>query len=73
MHLYLKTLVPWAKAKANFTNDESGLGTIEIIIILAVLVSLALLFRTFADGLFTQFKNDVTKTVGEDSIMLDNE
>ena len=30
-----------------FAKDESGMGTIEVIIIIAVLVSLALIFRNF--------------------------
>lgn len=31
----------------SFLKEESGMGTIEIIIIMAVLVALALIFRTF--------------------------
>lgn len=31
----------------SFIKEESGMGTIEIIIIMAVLVALALIFRTF--------------------------
>lgn len=30
-----------------FARDESGMGTLEVIIIIAVLVALALLFRDF--------------------------
>ena len=30
----------------SFWQDESGLGTVEIVVILAVLVSIALIFRT---------------------------
>lgn len=33
----------WAK---NFWKDEEGLGTLEILLIVAVLVGVALLFRT---------------------------
>jgi len=37
----------WLKFKGtNFIKDEKGLGTVEIVIITAVLVGLALLFRT---------------------------
>ena len=34
---------------ASFWKDESGLGTIEIVVIIAVLVAVALIFR---DGIF---------------------
>lgn len=46
----------------NFLKDEDGLGTVEIVIILAVLVGLAIVFRkaiiSFATGLMTQFFNE---------------
>lgn len=29
----------------SFWNDENGLGTVEIVVILAILVSIALIFR----------------------------
>ncbi len=45
----------------SFTKDESGMGTIEVIIIIAVLVALALIFRTFimdlADTIFDKIKS----------------
>ena len=31
----------------SFFKEESGMGTIEIIIIMAILIALALIFRTF--------------------------
>jgi len=33
------------KLMKSFLQDESGLGTVEIVVILAVLVSIALIFR----------------------------
>lgn len=43
----------------SFIFDEDGMGTIEIVIIIAVLVALALLFKsklqTFATSLMDQF------------------
>ncbi|MBS7528240.1 hypothetical protein KHM83_16245 [Fusibacter paucivorans] len=46
-------------------SDDRGVGTIEIVIILAVLVGLALLFRNFAkkifDGYVTTIDTDATK------------
>ncbi|MDK2866062.1 MAG: putative Flagellin, Flp1-like, domain [Clostridiales bacterium] len=37
-------------------SDERGMGTIEIVLILAVLVGLALLFKDYAVGLFDKIK-----------------
>lgn len=48
-------------------QDESGLGTIEIVIILAVLVGLAFLFHAFAKGFFS----DITKGIN-DNTKIDN-
>ena len=45
--------------KDKLIQDERGVGTIEIIIILAVLVGLALLFKTFAVDLFNSFANQI--------------
>lgn len=45
----------------DFLKDEDGMGTIEIVIIIAVLVALALLFKnkigTYAEGLMNKFFN----------------
>ncbi|MBE7066254.1 MAG: hypothetical protein E7385_01745 [Ruminococcaceae bacterium] len=47
--------------------DESGMGTIEVIIIIAVLVALALIFRTFimdlASGIFDKIKDKTDATI----------
>lgn len=48
--------------------DESGLGTIEVVIILAVLVGLAFLFHTFAKGLFTDISNGIKNKTNVDSL-----
>lgn len=39
----------------SFLRDESGMGTIEVVVIVAILVGLALVFRT---GI-TDFVNDL--------------
>lgn len=39
----MNVISKWAK---NFWKDEEGLGTLEILLIVAVLVGVALLFRT---------------------------
>ncbi|TDQ42197.1 Flp1 family type IVb pilin [Aureibacillus halotolerans] len=35
----------WTAVK-NFWNDEEGLGTLEILLIIAVLIAVAVMFRT---------------------------
>ena len=48
-------------------RDESGMGTIEVIIIIAVLVALALIIRTFimdlASGIFDKIKDKTDATI----------
>lgn len=43
----------------SFLKDETGLGTIEIVVIIAILVGLALIFR---DGI-TKFVNNLMKNL----------
>lgn len=55
LKLYVKGL--WLKEKAvEALKDESGMGTIEIAIIIIVLIALALIFKTritdFMNGIF---------------------
>ena len=46
----------------NFIQDESGIGTVEIVIIIAILVGLALIFRTqifsFVNQIFERIFSD---------------
>lgn len=42
-----------------FINDEKGMGTIEIVIIIAVLIGLAFLFRTFAVDFFMELTEGI--------------
>ena len=44
-------------------NEENGMGTIEIVIIIAVLIGLAFLFRTFA----VTFFNDLTEGIKDNN------
>jgi len=56
----------WNKAKAllkRFWTEEDGMGTVEIIIIIAVLVAIALIFK---DGI-TKFVTDLMKKLFDDS------
>ena len=49
----------------DFGQDESGMGVIEVILIILVLVGLALIFKKqigdIADGIFTSIKTQVGK------------
>lgn len=54
--------------RRNFSSklrEESGLGTLEIVLIIAVLVGVALLFRKEIE----QFANSLVKKVFDDSII----
>ena len=50
----------------DFINDEDGVGTIEIILILVVLIGLVVIFREYIedliDTIFTQINGSVSKT-----------
>lgn len=52
----------WAKVKS-FMKDEEGLGTLEMLLILAVLVIIAIAFRDWImkwlKGLFKQTNDDI--------------
>ena len=54
------------KIKERLFNKE-GLGTVELLIILAVLVALALIFRKFimelAEGIFEKIQNNADKAI----------
>jgi uncharacterized membrane protein YdfJ with MMPL/SSD domain len=42
-----------------FVKKEEGMGTIEIVIIIAVLIGLAFLFRSFAVSFFTELTEGI--------------
>ncbi|MBM7560663.1 Flp1 family type IVb pilin [Fusibacter tunisiensis] len=42
-----------------FIKSEKGMGTIEIVIIIAVLIGLAFLFKTFATDFFTSITEGI--------------
>jgi Flp pilus assembly pilin Flp len=52
----------------NFLKDEEGLGTVEIVIIIAVLVGIALIFRDAIIKFVTQIMENV---FGDESITND--
>lgn len=43
----------------NLLKKEEGMGTIEIVIIIAVLIGLAFLFRSFAVSFFTELTEGI--------------
>jgi len=52
----------------NFFKEEDGLGTVEIVIIIAILVGLALIFRkniySFVDQVFERVFKEAGSTTG---------
>lgn len=59
--MQIKMILKWLKI--NILKDEKGMGTIEIVILIAVLIGLAFLFRTFAVGFFT----DITEGIKQNN------
>lgn len=45
-----------------FLKDESGMGTIEIVVIIAILIGLALIFRTAITKFVNNLMKDLWKT-----------
>ena len=56
---YMKLNEAKKKVKEHMASDISGMGTIEIIIIIAVLVALALIFRNFITQLAQKIFNKI--------------
>ncbi len=76
MYLYFKFFIKprifrWGKCHFGsarvFLRDEAGMGTLEVIIIIAVLVALALVFRNFimdmAGMIFDKIKSKTDATI----------
>lgn len=61
--LLVKTYFNFKRHKEAFISEEKGMGTIEIVIIIAVLIGLAFLFRTFA----VTFFEDLTQGIKENN------
>ncbi len=47
----------------DFLSDESGMGTVEIILIIVVLIGLVIVFKKEIDGLVTE----IFKTINSDA------
>jgi len=56
------------KALKNFIKEDDGLGTVEIVIIIAVLVGIALIFRDAIINFATKIMRSI---FGEDDIVND--
>jgi Flp pilus assembly pilin Flp len=52
----------------NFLKEEDGLGTVEIVVIIAVLVGIALIFR---DAIIKFVTGIMSNVFGDDSIIRD--
>ena len=57
----LKAGVRTRSALDDLSRDVSGMGTIEVVLIVAVLVALALIFKTF----ITRYANTIFTTIDE--------
>ncbi len=51
-----------------FWNDESGMGTVEVILIIVVLIGLVIVFKEQISGIV----EDVFKTIREDTRVITN-
>ena len=51
------------KKMKELMNDESGMGTVEIILIIVVLIGLVIVFKKEIDGLVTE----IFKTINSDA------
>lgn len=61
---HLRNLAFCAKNKIKeFINDETGMGTVEIILIIVVLIGLVIVFKKEIDGLVTE----IFKTINKDA------
>ena len=52
----------------NFWNDESGMGTVEVILIIVVLIGLVIVFKTQISGLV----EDIFSTIREETRAVTN-
>lgn len=57
----------WKKVVGKW-KEEDGMGTIEIVIIIAVLVALAFLFHAFAKGFFDEIVTGIKNNSKIDSL-----
>ena len=55
-----KNLMSFVK---NFIKDESGMGTVEVVLIIVVLIGLVIVFKQQIDGIV----EDIFKTIKEDT------
>ncbi len=69
MGIFTKLGGLWIAFRKRIWRDRSGMGTVEIIIIIAVLVTLALIFRSFimdlAEGIFDKIKEKTNSAISD--------
>jgi Flp pilus assembly pilin Flp len=68
----IKTIRNFGKTVAGgvkkFWNDESGMGTVEVILIIVVLIGLVIVFKQQISGIV----EDIFKTIREDTRAITN-
>lgn len=69
MGIFTKLRDVWIAFQNRIWRDRSGMGTVEIIIIIAVLVTLALIFRSFimdlAEGIFDKIQEKTNSAISD--------
>ncbi|NEW06490.1 hypothetical protein GK047_10755 [Paenibacillus sp. SYP-B3998] len=60
----MKTALSWVEA---FWKDEEGLGTLEILLIVAVLVAIAIIFRKWIVSWFQKLIGDANTNLKDNS------
>lgn len=67
----MKHLQAWAK---RFWRDEEGIGTLEMLLIVAIILVIAIAFRKWimkwVNDLFQKTQGEVTNTINDNSIQL---
>ena len=48
-----------------FIYDEEGIGTIEIVLILVVLIALVVIFKSYITGLLGEITDEIDKGAGK--------
>jgi Flp pilus assembly pilin Flp len=64
----------WTERWSAFWKDEDGIGTLEMLLIIAVVLVVAIAFRKWImewiNGLFENTNDNVTDTLNENTIVL---
>ncbi|MBM7566940.1 Flp1 family type IVb pilin [Paenibacillus sacheonensis] len=58
-------MLTWNRAVRNFWKDEEGLGTLEVVLIIAVVIILALLFKDWIIDLLKNLMGSADEKANE--------